>query len=421
MSVAAGGGSMGKSAKAKQKDERGAAGRRGEDVRSDLYVEIEQRAAGGIDVALTSRVEPYYGRAIREQAEGLIGALGLAHALVEIDDQGALPFVIAARIEAAARRMGASEGDARPERTAPERPRTEKDRLRRSRLYLPGNEPKYMINAGLYRPDGIILDLEDSVHPREKDAARLLVRNALRCVDFLGAERMVRINQLPLGLEDLEAVLPEKPDLILVPKVESPDQVRDVDAAIDRLAPDEPPWLMPILESALGIERAFAIATASPRVAALTIGLEDLAADLGIAKSADGAESDWARRRVVNAARAAGAQAIDSVYGDVDDTDGLEAWAESSRRLGFEGMGCLHPSQLEAVHGAFAPSAEQVWRARRIVAAYEDAQARGLGVVSLGSKMIDAPVVKQALRVVRLAEELGIGGATDEAGGEDGG
>jgi len=153
----------------------------------------------------------------------------------------------------------------------PRRPATARDRLRRSRLYLPGNEPKFQVNAGLHGPDGIILDLEDSVHPAEKDAARLVVRNALRSIDFGDAERMVRINQLPLGLDDLDEVVPVGLDVVLVPKAETADQVRAVDARTRTLEPSRPVWIMPILESALGLENAFTIATASDRVVALTI------------------------------------------------------------------------------------------------------------------------------------------------------
>ncbi len=165
---------------------------------------------------------------------------------------------------------------------------------------------------------------------------------------------------------------------------------------------------MPILESAFGIENAFAIATASNRVVALTIGLEDYTADLGVAKTPGGSESLYARMRVVNAAHAAHVQAIDSVFGDVGDTDGLLHWGESSRALGFEGMGCIHPIQIEIIHRAFAPTASELDKALGIVAAYDDAQTHGLGVVSLGSKMIDAPVVQRALKLVARARQMGL-------------
>ena len=394
---------------------RGAAGRAGGDVRSDLHVSFEDRANGGIEIGLRSRVESYYGEVIRQQARDVLCRLGVEHAFLELVDEGALPLVIAARIEAAVRRAGLGQGkSALPEAVALPAP-SARDRLRRSRLYLPGNEPKYFINAGLHAPDAIILDLEDSVHHAEKDVARLLVRNALRAVDFGAAERMVRINQLPLGLADLEEVIPQAPDLILIPKVETPKQVSDVVGAVDSTAKQtgitRPIWLMPILESAVGIENAFAIANASERIAGITVGLEDYTADLGVVKTPEGSESLYARMRVVNAAHAAHVQGIDSVYSDVDDADGLLRWGEASRAMGFEGMGCLHPIQIEIIHRAFAPTASELEKALNIVDAYEDAQARGLGVVSLGSKMIDAPVVQRALKLVARARQMGI--ATD--------
>lgn len=391
---------------------RGDAGPRGEDVRSDLHVSVELAGSGGLQIALDSKVAALYADSIEEITIGVLNALGVEHARVEIDDKGALPFTIAARVEAAARRAGArGKGDPRPARTFARSGPTARDRLRRSRLYLPGNQPKLMINAGLHRPDGIILDLEDSVHPDEKDAARLVVRNALRCIDFLGAERMVRINQLPLGFEDLKAVVPEGPDLILIPKVESAEQVQKVEERIrgirSRGGDGHAIWLMPILESALGVENAFDIATAAETVVALTIGLEDYTADLGVTKTREGAESFYARTRLVNAAHAASIQAIDSVYSDVADLEGLSEWARRSRALGFEGMGCIHPRQIQPIHEAFAPSAEEIEKALRIVAAFEEAQAKGLGVVSLGSKMIDRPVVLRAQRTVELARRIG--------------
>jgi citrate lyase subunit beta/citryl-CoA lyase len=390
----------------------GEAGRAGSDVRSDLHVSFEGRSSGGLQIDLRSRVEPYYGDRIRQQAADVLHALGIDHARLTIVDEGALPFVIASRIEAAVRRAGlAANKAALPEQGVLAAP-SPRDRLRRSRLYLPGNEPKYFINAGLHAPDAVILDLEDSVHHAEKDAARILVRNALRDVDFGAAERMVRINQLPMGLLDLEEIVPQAPHLILIPKVETPQQVSDVVAAIDSIAArshiTRPIWLMPILESALGVENAFAIATASERVVALTIGLEDYTADLGVPKTAGGAESLYARMRVVNTAHAAHVQAIDSVYGDVGDSEGLLHWADGSRALGFEGMGCVHPIQIGVIHRAFSPTMSELERAVKIVEAYNDAQSRGLGVVSLGSKMIDAPVVQRALKLVGRARQMGL-------------
>jgi len=387
------------------------AGNHGKDVRSDLHVAIEPRDSGGLEITLESRVGLYYGSSILSQTRQTLESFGVKHARISIHDEGALPFVISARIEAAVKRAGS--GDERkvlPEKVALPAPSL-RDRLRRSRLYLPGSEPKYFINAGLHGPDAIILDLEDSVHHGEKDAARILVRNTLRAVDFGGCERMVRINQLPLGLQDLTEVIPEEPDLILIPKVERPEQVSQVDRMIDELKSrdriDRPIWLMPIVESALGIENAFAIATVTPNIAALTIGLEDYTADLGVAKTLEGRESQYARARLINAAKAAGIQAIDSVFGDVGDLAGLRQWGENSRALGFEGMGCVHPSQIPVIHEAFAPAQAEIEKALKIVAAFEEAQQRGLAVVSLGSKMIDPPVVERARKLVARAKAIG--------------
>jgi len=392
----------------------GEAGRPGDDVRSDLHVVVELTEKGGIELAMDSKVGSLYGESIGRTARETLQALGIENARVCIDDKGAVPFVIAARVEAAALAAGALPAvAARPPRTAPERPGSPRHRLRRSRLYLPGDQPKLQLNAGLHHPDAVILDLEDSVHHDHKDAARLVVRNAIRCLDFGGAEVMVRINQLPLGLADLDGIIPERPDLVLIPKVESPAEVTAVDERIRTILgagpEDDPPvWLMPILETALGIERAWEIASASRAVVALTIGLEDYTADLGVPRTVEGAESLYARGRLVNAARAAGVQPIDSVFGDVADEEGLKAWATRSRAIGFEGMGCIHPRQIRPIHEAFAPTREQIDRALRVVAAFREAEARGLGVVSLGTRMVDPPVVHRAQRLVSRAREAGL-------------
>jgi len=395
------------------------AGRWGKDVRSDCHVAVEPREQGGVEIELESRVGSYYGTSIREQAQNVLAELGVENARVTIHDEGALPFVISARIEAAVRRAGIGHGKpsfvgaGHHRATRPEHKASAKDRVRRSRLYLPGNEPKYFINAALHEPDAVILDLEDSVHHAEKDTARILVRNTLRSVDSGACERMVRINQLPLGTKDLEEVVPELPDLILIPKVETAEQVATVDHEVRRIVLQSghnahPIWLMPIIESALGIENAFEIAKASDRVVALTIGLEDYTADLGVIKTRKGSESLYARQRLVNAAKAAGIQAIDSVYGDIGDMDGLREWGKESYAMGYEGMGCIHPLQIEVIHEAFAPSQAEIDKALKIVAAFEDAQAKGLGVVSVGSKMIDAPVVHRAVKLVARAKAMGL-------------
>ncbi len=393
---------------------RGEAGRRGKDVRSDCWIGVEIREAGGLEIALASKVAALYETSIRRQLAAGMAALGVAHAVVQIDDQGAVPLVIDARLEAAVRRAWPScpaqlLPAARP--AAAGSAAGARERLRRSRLYLPGNEPKFMLGAALHGADGLILDLEDSVAPAEKDAARVLVRNVLRVLDFRGAERMVRINQGERGLEDLDWIVPHGVECVLVPKVESPAQVLAVRDRIDAIRAAQrivaPVWLMPIVESARGAWLAYEIAAAADTVVALAIGLEDYTADIGAERTLEGRESFWARAQVLNGARAAGVQPIDTVFSDIGDMEGLRKSVEEARSLGFVGKGCIHPRQIAVVHDAFAPPAEAVARAQKIVLAFEDAQARGLGAVALGSKMIDPPVVKRAQATVAAAVAAG--------------
>jgi citrate lyase subunit beta / citryl-CoA lyase len=402
----------------------GQAGRRGSDVRSDCWISVEITGSGGVTVAVESIVEAMYGDAIRKDVAFGLAKLGIENADVKVVDAGALPFAIMARLETAAKRaVPGLKGEVLPEAKPWTRYGTSRDRFRRSRLYLPGDQSKFMINAGLHGPDGVILDLEDSVAPAEKDAARRVVRNALMTVDFKGAERMVRINQLPQGLDDLDHVVPHNVHVILIPKCESPEHVTAVDerckSILKERGIESPVYLMPIVESALGCWRAYEIASASPNVIALTIGLEDYTADIGTQRTNEGRESFWARSQVVNAARAARVQPIDTVFSDVADMEGLLASVLEAKALGFDGKGCIHPRQIEVIHRGFAPSDAEVGKATRIVVAFEKAEAEGLGVVSLGSKMIDPPVVKRALRTVELAVASGVLSESWREGGGD--
>ncbi|MBN1155221.1 HpcH/HpaI aldolase/citrate lyase family protein [candidate division KSB1 bacterium] len=389
------------------------AGRRGDTVRSDCWVQIERTDSGGLRVDLHSKVDSLYGRSIRTLVTEELAYFGIENATVVIDDAGALPFVLMARVEAACKRLdNLIMKEYLPELRDCCNSRTERERFRRSRLYLPGNEPKFMVNAGIHKPDGIILDLEDSVSPLEKDAAAFLVRNALRQIDFGGAERMVRINQLPRGLDDLKFIVPHNVHVILIPKCESGDQVKKVASEARRIKAEngmtQDIYFMPILESAKGILNAYSIATSDEDIVALTIGLEDYTADIGVQRTAEGKESIWARSMVVTAARAAGLQPIDTVFSDVSDMAGLRNSVLEAKSLGFDGKGCIHPRQIRVIHEAFAPNEDEITKAKQIVLAFEKAEAEGLGVVSLGSKMIDPPVVKRALRTVNLAVALNL-------------
>jgi citrate lyase subunit beta/citryl-CoA lyase len=223
---------------------------------------------------------------------------------------------------------------------------------------------------------------------------------------------MVRINQLPEGLNDLRYVIPHNVHVILIPKCESAAQIVEVEEEINKIEKannlSNPVFLMPIIESALGVERAFDLALASENVVALAIGLEDYTASIGAQRTAGGNESFFARTRLVNASRAAGIQPIDSVFSDVSDEEGLRSAVRESKSLGFEGMGCIHPRQIRIIHEEFSPGREEIEHAAEIVEAYHDARKKGLGVVSLGSKMIDLPVVKRAQKTLELAKNQGL-------------
>jgi citrate lyase subunit beta/citryl-CoA lyase len=384
------------------------AGKRGPKVRSDCYIEIEEKKSGGIKLKVQSKVQSMYGKQIEKQILEMCKFFNLKNINVLIEDAGALPFTIAARFELAVKRLKPeTEKQYLPAMNKSNLYKTRKDKFRRSRLYLPGNEPKFYPNAGLHKPDGIILDLEDSVAPSEKDAAQLLVRNALRSVNFYGAERMVRINQLPKGLDDLQYIVPHNVHVILIPKVESADEIKTVEAKVNELKKQydikNNIYFMPIIESALGVMKAFEIATASKYNCALAIGLEDYTADIGTQRTVEEKESFMARSTIVAAAKAAGIQPIDTVFSDVNDMEGLFKSTREVKLLGFEGKGCIHPRQIKIVHEAFAPTENEIEKAKKIIIAFKEAKAKGLGVVSIGSKMIDAPVVKRAERTIELA------------------
>ena len=385
----------------------GIAGNHDKGIKSDCRVQFELLQDGGLQIEIKSKVQALYGKKIAKLAREILSFFNIENAQLTIEDTGALDFVLAARIEAAIKMVVDTKKEfLLPLLDANKNP-TKKDQFRFSRLYLPGNSPKLMINAGIHKPNGLILDLEDAVAPDKKFEAKFLVRNALRSLNFYGAERMVRINQIPLGLDDLEFVIPHYANLILVPKCESADDLHQVNKKINELKKqykiDNDVWLMPIIESAKGVMHAYEIARAAGNVVAMAIGLEDYTADLGTRRTFAGNESFFARSMVVTASIAAGIQPIDSVFSDVANMEALAENVRTSKGLGFDGMGCIHPRQIAIIHENFAPEEAEIEKAKRIVLAFNDAKEKGLGVVSLGSKMIDAPVVKRAQNTITLA------------------
>ena len=382
----------------------------GNDAQGDCLVTFAAQENSPLEICIESDVQTLYGDAIKAKAAEVCRFFAIESGRLFIRDRSALDFVLTARIEACIRQCLKTDKEYLlpmiPENRYPSSPK----RLRLSRLYLPGNTPKMMINAGLHRPHGIILDLEDSVSIDKKEEARLLVRNALCRVDFYGAERMVRINQLPMGLADLVQVIPHGLHVILIPKCESGEAIEAVNSEIEAVKAerrlDREIFLMPIIENSKGVINAADIAAAGTNIIALTIGLEDYTADLGVQRTQDGSESFYARSHLVNVCKAHGLQAIDSVFSDIADLNALKENVCRSKALGFEGMGCIHPRQIKTVHEGYAPDAAEIERAQKIILAFESARQKGLGVVSLGTKMIDKPVVERAQRTIELAIAL---------------
>ena len=288
--------------------------------------------------------------------------------------------------------------------------------MRRSMLFLPGNTPNMLINGNCLGSDAVIFDLEDAVSPAEKDAARILVRNTLRYMDFYGCERIVRINSVdtPYWRADLEAVLPQTPDLILLPKAGLPADVLAADAYMTQLEqslglPQNTVGLMPLIETALGVENAFSIASCTRRVKALFLGAEDLTADLQCKRTKEGQEILYARTRLVTAARAAGVDVYDTPFTDVNDDEGMEKDAAFAKSLGFTGKAAISPRHVELINQVFSPTPAEIDYAYAVMDAIAEAKRQGKGAISLRGKMIDAPIVARAERTIAMAQALGLG------------
>jgi citrate lyase subunit beta/citryl-CoA lyase len=270
-------------------------------------------------------------------------------------------------------------------------------------LYLPGNNPNMLLRGHLFEPDGLVIDLEDSVSVREKDAARVLVREALRRGEFGNCEVTVRINgtDTEYWREDVEAVVACGVSGLRAPKIESPQTVRDLDEEISSVeakfsVPSGSTNIFCLLETALGVWNAYEIAKASPRVKAILPGGEDLAADFRTNRSREGSELEWTRRMIIVAARAAGVDALDTIFAHVSDDEGLRKETEFIKQLGYDGKSVIHPNQIPIINEVFAPTEREIDNAGRIVEAAESAALRGLGAVSLDGRMIDAPVIRRA-------------------------
>lgn len=287
--------------------------------------------------------------------------------------------------------------------------------MRRSMLFLPGNNPNMLINGNCLGADAVIFDLEDAVAPAEKDAARILVRNTMRYMDFRGCEMIVRINSVdtPYWKQDMDAVVPQKPGMLLLPKTGCAADIQEADAYLTQLeenlgfAPNTV-GLMALIETAMGVENAFAIAAAAKRVRALFLGAEDLTADLQCKRTKEGREIEYARTRLVVAARAAGIAVYDTPFTDVNDDEGIWTDARYAKALGFNGKASISPRHVEAINSVFSPTMKEIEYAYEVMDAIKLAKKQGKGAIALHGKMIDAPIVARAQQTIAAAEALGI-------------
>ena len=277
-------------------------------------------------------------------------------------------------------------------------------------LYIPGNNPAMIQQGGVYGADSILLDLEDAVALNQKDAARILVRNMIHVIDFYDAEVCVRVNHLstPFGMADLEAIVPLQPSAIRYPKTESAEEVAELLQIIEKIEdrhglPHTKMTLHAMIETAMGVQNVFDIASKFDRVDAITIGGQDLTADMNIVYTPDGAGIDFARKRIVMAAKASHIDVIDTVFPDVNDEEGLRRETEYAKKIGFTGKAVINPRQIEIIHDVYTPTEEEVRKAYRIVKEFKINSAAGIGVFAIDGKMIDAPIVARAEYILRLA------------------
>ncbi len=278
-------------------------------------------------------------------------------------------------------------------------------------LFVPANNPNMMVNAPIFQPDCIAFDLEDAISVKEKDSARDLLVEALKEFDFGGCEVFTRINALstPFGEDDIKALVPAGLRKIRLPMCETQEDVIALDELLNKVEHEHQLPLgcvkiMASIETAKGVMNSYQIAGASDRVTAISFGAEDFTNSMGIDRSGTGMELFTARSQIALSASANGIDSFDTVYIDIDDKEGFCEEAEQAKQLGFSGKSVIHPSQVDLVHEIFAPEKEEIEHAKRVIAAIEEAEQQGLGVVSLDGKMIDAPVVEKAQRIITLAK-----------------
>jgi citrate lyase subunit beta/citryl-CoA lyase len=381
----------------------------GSDAKRDCQVTVTPAPSLEIEIKASNQrlLEP----GIRAVVEKTASALGVSKAKIAIADRGALDYVISGRVEAALR-LTFPELTSAILRSIP-REASERHRIRRSRLYAPGNNPRLLIGLELHGADCVLVDLEDSVPLGEKRATRILVKYLLTAIKF--PEVWVRINPLDTyGRDDLAEILRGRPHGICLPKAESSADVISLSKEIEELESsygigNRTTYIMPIIETARGVLHSEEIASADQRVVIIAFGAEDFTRDMGARRTEESLL--FARSMIVTAAKTAEIQASDTVYSNLDDEKGLIAEAKQARNLGFDGKGVINPRQIEPIHTVFSPTEQEIEEARQIVAAAEEAEEHGLGAIAIEGKMIDKPVLARAQQTLKLAALVNKGGS----------
>ena len=288
--------------------------------------------------------------------------------------------------------------------------------MKRSMLFIPGNTPNLLINGNCLGADMVIFDLEDAVSPDEKDSARVLVRNTLKYLNFKTLGTIVRINSVDTDYwkKDLDEIMPYTPDMIMLPKTGCPADVLAADAYMTELEEKlglakNTVKLMLLMETAMGVENAYASASASERVGAIFLGAEDLTADLRCKRTKESREIEYARQRMVVAGRAANVDVYDTPFTDVNDDEGIRKDAAAAKAMGFTGKASISPRHVDAINEVFSPSTKDIDYAYEVMDAIRLAKEQGRGAIALHGKMIDAPIVARAQQTIAAAVELGLG------------
>lgn len=285
--------------------------------------------------------------------------------------------------------------------------------LRRTALFIPGNNPAMLLSANILGADSVILDLEDAVALNQKDSARMLVKKAITTFDFSGIEVLVRINPVstPFWQDDLREIIEAQPDGLVIPKA-TKDDVMAIEALIEELEEKynvrKKVSFLLIAESAYGVEMIAETLGCSKRITGVLLGAEDLTADMEIVRRSDGEEIDYARKRVVMACKAFKVQPMDTPYTDVDNFEGLVGDTEKAKALGYTAKAVINPRQIDFVHQVFAPSQVEIEYAVAVLQEKERAFAEGIGVFSYQGKMVDQPIILRAEKIIATARKLGL-------------